>query len=172
MKTNKLIILINELEEHQMGSMPGLDHPCVTARDLVALNQSDSVQVLFEDVFVSEYAKWPAIKERIEEYLQLSFLREGRLEIVYFSIYDILTRLYTHDADQYFHFYDDCIKREEIEELVHAFPSTFPCRFVNRSNDGANAVLIENETHSNSHVMRSFHKYLTISSAQQYMHCA
>jgi len=135
MKTYKIFILINELEEFQFGKMPGLDRPEITFQDLLSMNKDESVSITVEDVFIGNSAKWGDIKERIEEYLQLAYLREGKLEIIYYSIYDILTRLYTNDADKYFHFYDECVQRNEIEELVKEFPSSFKCSLLNRSNE-------------------------------------
>jgi hypothetical protein len=88
-----------------------------------------------EDIFIGTTATWLSIKERIEEYLQLAYLREGSLEIIYYSSYDSLMRFYTNDADNYFHFYDACICRSEIEKLVQSFPTTFTCDFINRSNE-------------------------------------
>gem|GEM_PF-4796184 len=40
-----------------------------------------------EDIFTGTSSTWPSKKERIEEYKQLAFLREGGLEIIYYSTF-------------------------------------------------------------------------------------
>jgi hypothetical protein len=174
MKTNKIFILINELEENQQGRMPGLPRPKITFDDVLKLNEREGVQISRDDIFMGNSARWKDIKERIEDYLQLSFLRDGELEIVYFSIYDALTRLYTNDADKYFHFYDECVQQREMEQLVHQFPATFKCKLINRSDENAQENIVgeeekELERSAKSKISLNF---LTISNCVPYLKLA
>ena len=135
MKTNTIFILINELEESSFQRMPGQKMPLINFQQLIGANKSGIRKFCMEDIFIGATAEWSSIKERIEEYLELSMLREGKLEIIYYSSFDAITRMYTNSADDYFHFYDACIHRSEIKQLVESFPSTFECSFINRSNE-------------------------------------
>lgn len=145
MKTNKIFILINELKESHFGKVPGLEKPEISFQELLSLNEDEMVSITAEDIFIGSTAKWDTIKERIEDFYQLSYLREGKLDVIYYSIYDVLTRLYTNDADNYFHFYDNCVKRIEIEDIVQQFPSSFSCNFKNLSNENLKKELQVNE---------------------------
>ena len=140
MRINKIIILINELEEDHFRKMPELDRPEITFRELLSLNKNEMLTITQEDIFIGSRAKWSEISDRIEEYQQLALLRNGELEIVYYSIYDVLIRLYTNDADKYFHFFDTCVEKIEIAKLVNSFPPSFKCSFVNRSNENINML--------------------------------
>ena len=135
MNTNTIFILVSDLEENSFSKMPRLKSPQISFQQLVGRHHEGSRKFSMEDIFIGTTATWPYIKQRIEEYLQLAYLREGSLEIIYYSAYDSLMRFYTNDADNYFHFYDACICRTEIEQLVQSFPTTFTCDFINRSNE-------------------------------------
>jgi hypothetical protein len=174
MKSNTIFILINELEENQQGRMPGLIRPKITFDDLLKLNEREGVQISRDDIFIGNSARWKDIKERIEDYLQLSFLRDGALEIVYFSIYDALTQLYTNDADKYFHFYDECVQQKEMEQLVHQFPASFKCKLINRSNENVQEAIVsgqEKELESSVKSKINFN-FLTISNFIPYLKLA
>ena len=172
MKTNKIFILINELEENQFGKMPGLKKPQISFQDLLSMNKNEMLSITLEDVFIGNSAKWKNIKDRIEDYLQLSYLREGKLEIIYYSAYDVLTRLYTNDAEKYFHFYDNCVQRKEIESLVENFPASFDCKFINRSNE-----IVKKEIQSSKKLVqltnsKDNHGFKTISNQSNYLRTA
>jgi hypothetical protein len=146
MKTHRLFILINQLEEINSDTLPRVHQPKISVADLLSIRKKDSIHLSMEDIFIGSKATWKNIKERIEEYLELSILRDGQLEIIYYSVFDSLTRLYTNDADYHFHFYDDCIHRKEIEQIINNFPSSFTCEFKNRSGETQKEKVLEVET--------------------------
>lgn len=174
MKTNKIFILINELEESHFGKIPGLDSPSISFQNLLGCRYGEFLQFTVEDIFIGNSAKWGAIKERIEDYLQLSYLRKGKLEIIYCSIYDVLTRLYTNEADNYFHFFDNCIQRKEIETLIQSFPSSFDCKFINRSNENIAEELADQEINNGLCFLNKpvNFNFLTISNQANYLQTA
>jgi len=133
MKTHRLFIMVNQLEEINSDTLPKLHNLNISVADLLSIRKKDSIKLAMEDIFIGSKATWKNIQSRIEEYQELALLREGKLEIIYYSIYDSLTRMYTDDADYHFHFYDNCIHRNEIEQLINSFPPTFSCEFKNRS---------------------------------------
>ena len=140
MKTNIIFILINELEESSFKRMPQQKLPPINFQQLVGANVGGTRKFCMEDIFIGANAEWSSVKERVEEYLELSLLREGKLEIIYCISFDVITRMCTNSADDYFHFYDDCIRRSEIKESVESFPSTFECSFINRSNENLDSL--------------------------------
>lgn len=146
MKTNTIFILINELEESSFNKMPRQKTPQINFQQLVGTKSGSMRQFCMEDVFVGSNATWTSIKERVEEYQELALLRDGKLEIIYCSAFDSVTRMYTNNADDYFHFYDACIQRDEIEQLVNSFPSTFDCSFINRSNEDISKLELHRES--------------------------
>ena len=173
MKTNTIFILISELEESSFNKMPNSKIPQISFQQLIGQHHEGFRKFSMEDIFIGTAATWPAIKERIEEYLQLSFLREGSLEIIYYSTFDSLTRFYTNDADNYFHFYDSCIRRTEIEQLVQSFPPTFACDFMNRSNEErALLSLISEGANQKVENREGGFDFLTISNSTPNVQCA
>lgn len=135
MKTHCIFILVNQLEEINSDTLPKLKQLDISVADLLSIRKKDSIKLAMEDIFIGSKATWRNIQERIEEYLELSILRDGKLEIIYYSVFDPLTRLYTNDADDHFHFYDHCIHRNEIEQMIEGFPPSFSCEFKNRSGE-------------------------------------
>jgi hypothetical protein len=154
MKSHRLFILVNQLEEINSDTLPKLHNLDISVADLLSIRKKDSIKLAMEDIFIGSKATWKNIQSRIEEYQELALLREGRLEIIYYSIYDSLTRMYTNDADYHFHFYDNCIHRNEIEQLINSFPSTFSCEFKNRSGETKKEKVLE--TNSKETINKSF----------------
>ena len=143
MKTHCIFILVNQLEEINSDTLPKLKHPCISITDLISIRKKNSLRLSMEDIFIGTKATWKNIANRIEEYQELSFLRDGKLDIIYYSIYDSLTRTYTDAADQYFHFYDHCIHRNEIEQLIEGFPPSFSCEFKNKSGETSKSKILD-----------------------------
>ena len=143
MKTHCIFILVNQLEEINSDTLPKLKQLDISVADLLSIRKKDSIKLAMEDIFIGSKATWKNIRSRIEEYQELSLLRDGKLEIIYYSIYDSLTRVYTDAADQYFHFYDHCIHRNEIEQMIEGFPPSFSCEFKNRSGETSKSNILD-----------------------------
>ena len=122
MKTNRMIIVVDQMIEYEdilkksKTSWHGLFR---------AHQESEAYTLSWEDIFIGSTACWKAIKERISEYAHLSHLRNGRLEILYYSQFDKEISLFNSSYQDYFQFCDESISVKEIEKLKADFNHGF-----------------------------------------------
>ena len=58
----------------------------------------------------------------------LSHLREGKLELVYYSAFDAVEKLFNHSYEDHLQFYDSSVSLEELKELQLGFKLGFDMR--------------------------------------------
>ncbi|KAA3643642.1 MAG: hypothetical protein DWP98_13100 [Bacteroidetes bacterium] len=121
-KTYRMMIVVNEMKEFE-SSFRSISNYQIVSKAILLKSKIDCIST-YEDVFIGAGANWSEIKERIEEYRHLSYIRKGKLEIVYCSDFRERTKAFISDTN-YFHFYDTCIKREDILLELKAFQEEF-----------------------------------------------
>ena len=121
MRTNRILIVANELIESTDGRICNISHQAIFR----AYRESEKYSLSWDDIFIGNRANWKAIRERIEEYILLSHLREGKLELVYFSPYDQVEKIYNSSFKDHLQFYDTSISIDDLKNLGDEFSSSF-----------------------------------------------
>ena len=125
-KPNRMILIANQLEEHpekERQEFLSLDALMKHAR------RQDESKLQREDIFIGESCKWENVKERIEEYKDLSFLREVHLEVFYYCPFSFINEKFVGEAAGYLHFFDRCVKAEKLDNLFGHLVSNFECHW-------------------------------------------
>lgn len=113
-KAHQMIIYVNELEEFETSITKKERRP-VSVLDLIhKTNSSVDKSILREDIFIGQNAKFSMIKERIEEWQHLAFLRPVNLEINYACEFHPNTAKYSNKHSEYLHFFDECIMKSQL----------------------------------------------------------
>lgn len=119
--------MVNELQE----TADSANTDSISTHTLFrAYQESEEYSLAWDDIYVGENSSWSIIRDRLEEYALLSHLRPGRLEIVYYSIYDQVEALLNSSYRRYVQLYDQLIKREYIEEISAGFSNDFELCFI------------------------------------------
>lgn len=122
MKTNRMIVVVNELiESAHEEAFSNISHQALFR----AYRESEEYSLSWDDIFIGSQANWREIKERLDEYVLLSHLRGGKLELVYFSLYDRVEKYYNSSFKSHLQFYDTSIAMEEMRILGNDFNPYF-----------------------------------------------
>lgn len=114
-KSNRIILIANQLAEHSEPSAKESLSVDVLLKH--ARNQS-TFNLCREDIFIGEACKWKDLYERLDEYLDLAHLRAVNVEVFYFCPFSFFTEnLVGKEEEEYLHFYDQCIKGQEMAQL-------------------------------------------------------
>lgn len=126
----RIIVVVNELKEFSSSFRT----KSKTSQISIAVLLNDSYNLNREDVFIGSEANWTQIKERIEDFRHLSYLKSGKLELVYCGDFGEQTKQFRSDTS-YFHFFDECVKKEdlllELKSLGAAFETELIIASVN-----------------------------------------
>ncbi len=120
----KIIVVVNDLEEFKTQFN--------SRKSELSINKIPARNFIFslkrEDLFIGSSARLDDFLNRIGDYRHLSYLKNGRLTIEYYSDFDALTKHY--NTTKYVHFFDQCIKQKLINLELESFNNGFKTRFL------------------------------------------
>lgn len=123
--TNCLLVLVNCFAEHGSdSSMLKTDFWAIKSK----IEKKYKVNLRPEDILQGEEASWEVVRDRMEEYLHLSYLRPGSLKVFYYSPVSDFFNEFNHDQNL-INFYDCSVNKEQCRDLVNCFPESFKLSF-------------------------------------------
>jgi len=116
MERYQLIVIVNDLKEHNLRDLTGKRSASISKiKSLIDPLNKNKIMLNAQGASCENVLRY------IEDFIHLSYLKPIQLDIIYSSAYDRLTEKFAGNQDSYLHFYDQCVKRNNITRLNAKF---------------------------------------------------